>query len=241
MSCLNAEILGEVLDGVAEPEALAHTASCADCAGRLAEMRALGDALRGLPMAAERAPASMAATLRGLEAGASTAGRRRWKSLVTFVAATAAAAVLVISPTGDGISQALADEAVSRHLRAFANGTVCEVESADPIQLEAWLAQTQGRRIDVPLQAGVELVGARRCSLFGEAASAVVYRSGEASVTMFVPRPGSEAERACARAVGECREARDGQTVCVVASAGGPRLVVGELPAAELGAVARGS
>ena len=241
MSCLNDERLGAVVDGVADAADVAHAASCAACAERVAGMRALGAALRALPLAQEPAPASLAATLRGLDAGATSERRNRFRALPGLFAAMAAAAVLVLAPAGDGITQALADEAVSHHLRAFANGAACEVESSDPAQLAQWLGTAIGAPVDVPVRPGVELVGARRCSLFGEQAGAVVYRAGDAAVTMFVPTPGSNAERACARAVGACTTARDGQTVCVVGSAAQPRVLVGELPGDQLCEVARGS
>ncbi len=237
MICLDDERLADVVDGATED---AHVAGCAACSARVQSMRALGDSLRALPVARERAPASLEATLRGLEAGARSE-RRGLRALPGFLAAAAAAAVLVLAPTGDGLTHALADEAVSHHLRAFAKGAACEVESSDPAHLEDFLATSLGQPVDVPVRPGVELVGARRCSLFGEQAGAVVYRAGDAAVTMFVPAPGSAAERACARAVGECTQARDGQTVCVVGSKEAPRVLVGELPEAELCEVAQGA
>lgn len=238
MSCLNDERLGDVVDGVADAEAIGHVADCAVCAERVAGMRALGDALRALPLARESAPAALGATLRGLDAGVKSERRRRLRALPGFLAAAAAAAVLVLSPGADGITEALADEAVSHHLRAFAKGEACEVESADAAALASWLGIALGESVEVPVRPGVELVGARRCSLFGEQAGAVVYRAGATAVTMFVPAPGSSAERACARAVGECRTARDGQTVCVVGTQERPRVLVGELPGEQLCAVA---
>lgn len=239
MRCLDSEALTEVVDGVADDAARAHVASCARCADAVARIEALGAGLRALPLAQERATATLRATLRGLEAGA-RAGRRRWIPIPGFAAAMAAAAVLFLAPGGAGMSAALADEASTRHLRAFARNAVCEVESRDPAELERWFERTFGEAIDVPHRPGFELVGARRCSLFGEEAGAVVYRSGEAAVTMFVPRPGSRAARACAQAVGACRLSSAGQTVCAVDTPAGPRLLVGELPAERLCEVAQG-
>lgn len=240
MRCLDEETLSLVVDGVADASANVHVEGCAHCAARVRELEDLGAAMRSLSLAREAAPASIRATLRGLEAGATgERWRRRRQGIGGLVAAMAAAAVLFVSPGGGGISEALADEAVSRHLRPMARGQICDVETRDPETLERWLQERFARSIEVPVGAGVELVGARRCSLFGEEAGAVIYRSGDATVTMFVPRPGSRAERACARAVGECTQARDGQTVCVVDSPAGPRLLVGELPAEQLGEVAK--
>ncbi|WP_373044388.1 anti-sigma factor family protein [Vulgatibacter sp.] len=242
MSCLNDELLGEVIDGVAAAATLAHLENCDACSERVEAMQGLGALLRAVPLARERAPAAVVGTLRGLEAGASSEGRRRWRAFTGFVAAAAAAAVLVVSPTGGGVPVALADEAVSHHLRSFANGTAWEMESTDPAQVASWLSTGLGQEVQVPTRPGLELVGARRCSLFGERAGAVIYRDvAGTAVTMFVPAPGSAAERACERAVGECSQARDGQTVCVVEGEdGSPRVLVGELPAAQLCQVAQG-
>jgi len=241
-ACLDAERLGAVVDGAADAAAIAHVADCATCGARVAELEALGAALRRIPVAWERAPASLHATLRGLEAGASSEGKLRRRSVAGFVAAIAAAAALFLAPEGGGVSAALADEAAASHLRAFAKNAACEVESEDPALLGAWLRTGLGLggEVEVPLRPGVELVGARRCSLFGEMAGAVVYRAGGETVTMFVPTPGSAAARACARAVGSCRAASGGQTVCVVEGRSGPRVVVGELPAQRLCEVAQG-
>lgn len=247
MTCLHDESIGRIADGCASEEELAHEAGCSACRRRVERVRALGAALRRLPLARERAPASLEATLRGLGAGA-RAGRierkRWWRAMAGLAAAMAASLALLLAPDGGGLSEALADEAVSRHLRAFAsgNGSGCQVESGDPEELARFLAAGLGTEVPVPAPPpGAELVGARTCSLFGERAGAVVYRSGGAAVTLFVPAPGTQAERACAEAVGECRSARDGQTVCVVQAATGPVLLVGELPAEQLCSVAAGS
>lgn len=239
MICLDDERLSALHDGVGSPEDQRHADACAECSARLTGFDLLGSSLRALPR--ERAAASLHAMLDGLAAGASTESRQsRSRALIGLVAALASAAALVIAPETGSFSTALADEAVTHHLRAFAqgDGSGCEVESSDPGAVATWLSDALGADVEVPVVPGAELVGARRCSLFGERAGAVVYRTPAGAVTLFVPAPGSEAERACERSLG-CTEARDGQRVCVVRGAGGsPRLVVGELPPGELCAVA---
>lgn len=241
MSCLSEERLSELVDRLGNPGDRAHVASCGPCGDALAGMESLGLGLRNLSMASEKAPASLQATLKGLSAGASTekrSGKRRgW---ATAFAAMAAAAAMVLAPETGSFSTALADEAVSHHLRAFAqgDGTGCDVLSDDPAELARWLTESLGREVEVPVVPGAILVGARECSLFGEKAGAVVYRTDAGAVTMFLPAPGGTAEAACESSPG-CSEGRDGQTVCVVPDgSGSSRLMVGEAPASRLCAMA---
>lgn len=244
MKCLSDESLSAHLDErLAGPEA-AHLDACGACAGRLERLRAVERALRGLPLAKEEASPALRATLRGLGAQDS---KRPWRARV---AAGASAAVLlgavlasVLVPDTASIAQSLADEAVASHLRAFAagDGSGCHVESESPHALASWFYERLGFQVEVPDPATADLVGARRCTLFGEETAAVVYRTAEAPVTVFIPPPGSAAAAACEKSMGQCTEGRYGQTVCVLPDASGaPRVVVGALPADRLCSVVAG-
>ena len=228
-SCPEFEALSAHLDGEGDASTAAHVAGCPACEATVSRMRGLGEGLRAHARAEDTS--QLAASLSSLKPP-----RSRRRLVPAFVAAAAAAAVAVLSLPGGTVPEAVADEAVSQHLRAFANGRACETESPDPDRLEQFFAQAMGREIDVPPPARGRLVGARGCSLFGERAAAIVYAEGDVQVTMFVPPPGSRAAKSSADAVGRCASARDGQTVCVVAGDdGSPRVVVGGLSADELG------
>lgn len=180
MSCPNEERLSDLLDGLGTPDDETHVEGCAACAETLDALSGLSLGLKGLPLATEKASSSLRATLKGLSAGASTEKKgRKARGLATALAAMAAATALVFAPETGSFSTALADDAVSHHLRAFAqgDGSGCDVLDDDPAALSRWLSDTLGRQVEVPALEGARLVGARRCSLLGEHAGAVVYRT----------------------------------------------------------------
>lgn len=229
--CPDFETLSAFADGEAPAQVGLHVDGCARCEATVTRMQRLGDGLRGLAEANEPASQPFSPPARHLPAP-------RWRRMAWSAAAVAAsvAAFAISFDRPAGFPSALADEVVSQHLRAFANGRACEHESSDPHAVSAYLRVALEHDLEVPAPAAGRLVGVRRCSLFGERAGAVVYEAGDVAVTLFVPTPGSKAARSTEGAVGTCTEARDGQTVCVVASQDGtPRLVVGELPASALG------
>lgn len=249
MSCYSDEILSAYLDGEAdagEREALrVHMGSCAGCRARLQKLEALDLALRSLPLAAEPPGSALAGTLRGLGAAIQSQrwrapARSAWRTLVKTATGVAAAAILVammvMEPSTGTPARALADEAVSNHLRALAtgDGSGCQVASEDPGAISAWIAEAMGRAVDVPRLAGATLVGARRCSLLGEETAAIVYRSGDTAFSIYLPPKGSAAAAACDLAKSRCVE-KDGQSVCVIPSHdGAPMLMVGAMPGQEL-------
>jgi hypothetical protein len=230
--CPDFETLSCVADGAGEAAAARHAERCADCARVVERIHAVGRALRNSAPAGERAAPS-------------PARRARRRASPWQVAAVAAAAALAfggawLAGPGPGVSPSLAAEAVDQHLQAFAKGSGYEHAGADPRDLEAFLAERLGRPVAVPAAAHGQILGARRCSLFGEHAAAVVYRDEEVPVTLFVPSPGSRAAELCAESAGKCTSAEHGQTVCVVSGPEGPRVLVGRLPAARLGTLLAG-
>jgi anti-sigma factor RsiW len=238
---LSEELLSLAADGLVDADAKAHLDACPACGDRLSRFVSVDAGLRSLPLASEPPPATLRATLRGMAAG--DRPRRKWRSLPVAAAAALVAAVLVLSPTSQSVTEALAEEAISSHVRAFTtgDGSGCQVASEDPGALAHWLSDGLGMHVAVPAGGAGALVGARRCSLMGEEVAAVVYRTEEAPVTVFLPQPGGAAAAACERALGSCTKGRDGQTVCIVPDqAGSPRVVVGALPAERLCAVVNG-
>ncbi|HWV38512.1 MAG TPA: zf-HC2 domain-containing protein [Vulgatibacter sp.] len=248
--CPSDETLSAWLDGEVESgeegAVRVHLEACGACRTRADRFDALDRGLRSLPLVAEPPAPSLAGTLRGLSA----AGRGSWwsagawRTAAKASAAAAAALVVVVAalvtePGTASPARALADEAVSNHLRALStgDGTGCQVASEDPGTIAAWIAEAMGREVEVPRLAGATLVGARRCSLLGEETAAIVYRAGETAFSIYLPPEGSAAAAAC-DGTGRCME-RDGQTVCVLPDPGGaPMLMVGALPGHELCSVA---
>lgn len=232
MSCLTEEILSAVADGEASAHETEHARTCARCRSRVEGYRELDASLRRLPLAGERPSPVLAATLRGLGAARRRPLPRVARAGAGAVAALLVASTLLLSPRTGTITEALAEQAISSHLRAFTTGRAngCEVESDDPDLLASWLGSRMGRDVAVPAPLDGALVGARSCQLFGESTPAVVYRTAEAPVTVFLPQPGTEAYAACESAMGDCFEGRDGQSVCVLpAPDGTPLVVVGAL------------
>ncbi|HEY0840491.1 MAG TPA: zf-HC2 domain-containing protein [Vulgatibacter sp.] len=249
MTCFPDEILSAWLDGEADDAERVviepHLGACAACRARLEKLEALDGALRSLPLAAEPPATSFAWILRGLAAASRSQGwrapaRTAWRTLVKTATGVAAAGILValmvMEPSTGTPTRALADEAVTNHLRALAtgDGTGCHVASEDPGAIGAWIAEVMGREIDVPRLAGATLVGARRCSLLGEETAALVYRSGDTSFSIYLPPKGSAAAAACDSDKSRCLE-RAGQTVCVIPDPEGePMLMVGAMPGRDL-------
>lgn len=237
MSCLSKEVLSAVVDGEASPREMEHARTCKSCRLHVQRLRDLDEALRRLPEAAEGPSPVLKATLRGLGAPRRRPLARLARAAMGAAAALLLAATLLISPTTGTVGEALAEQAISSHVRALTTGAAngCDVESEDPGFLSEWLRSRLGGAIEVPAPLAGTLVGARSCQLFGEAVPAVVYRTAEAPVTVFLPQRGTEAFAACEQAMGSCIEGRDGQNVCVLPGAGGdPMVVVGALAADRL-------
>lgn len=242
MSCLTEDVLSAVVDGAASAEEIEHARTCPHCRAHVLRLRELDEALRRLPLAGEGPSPTLVATLRGLGVGRGRPFARAARAAAGLAAALLVAATLFLSPRTGTVTEALAEQAIASHVRAFTTGRAngCEVESDDAGVLRAWLESRVGRAVPVPDPASASLVGARSCQLFGEATPAVVYRTEEAPVTVFLPQPGTEAYAACEAAMGDCFEGRDGQTVCVLPGEDGtPLVLVGALAPQRLCQVVR--
>lgn len=163
--------------------------------------------------------------------------RPRRRALVPLIAAAAlAAATFVTWPRGLG--EALADEAVKHHLGGFTRERPCDFESSDPAAVATWIEGRLGYRVAVPTPADVRLVGARVCSLGGERTAALMYRSGDAPLTIFVPRAASNVASAVASYAGadvRCERGALSNQICATA-AEQPMLAVSGVGAGALAA-----
>lgn len=213
----------------------------------LARSPELGPELRALPLASEVAPPAVLATLRGLAAGAAHAGvalRPRQGMLLVLALALVSAAVAIgitRAPPVEGLPPQLAHEIVSQHLRGLALDGGCEERGGSSRDLSARLSRSMHSEVRVPAPAdGSTVVCGRRSFLYAQPAAAVVYRRGAASVTLFLPGPGSAAAAEADGSIGTCAAAPEGQTVCVVRLATGLGILVGELPGPALWSVVDG-
>lgn len=234
------EPLSAWLDGEAEPEERArveaHLARCEACAARVHAFRALSAAMRA--RADEHVPREVGLRARTLLEPAERAGRRaRWVWMTGAAAALAAAATLAIARPSSGLDDRLAGELVGHHLRGFARARPCEIESDDPVEVRGWVEQRLGYGVAVPTPAGFELIGARACTLEGEATAALLYRHEGAPMTLFVPPPGSDAITSAERFASSgdrCVEGPIGERICVSGAAPQPAFAVADLPASQV-------
>lgn len=232
------EPLSAWLDEELEPAELArveaHLARCRTCAATVETYRALGAAMRAEPD--EAVPERMIERARGLKA--SSGAGKRWLWAAAGSAALAAAALLTFGrPAPAGLDDALADELVAHHLRGFARAEPCEIDSDDPAVVRGWVEERLGYAVEVPKPEGVELMGARACTIGGQATAALMYRNQGAPMTLFVPPPGSEAVASAERfgsGGSRCVQGPIGERICVSARDPQPAFAVGDLSEAEM-------
>ncbi|WP_437528675.1 zf-HC2 domain-containing protein [Sorangium sp. So ce726] len=211
----------------------AHVAGCGPCR-RAAEV--LGGVRRAL---VAKADGEVPKHLRDrAEATARNARARRrgpWAITAALAASAAAAALLVGSPSR-GVSAAMADELVSHHVRGFARERPCDFESSDPGAVAGWLEGKLGYTVTVPAVSGARLLGARLCQIGGTRTAALMYASGDKPLTVFVPPPGSGAATAARALAGRgvgCTHGPLGNAICA-RSVEQPVLAVAEVDTAAL-------
>jgi anti-sigma factor RsiW len=232
------EPLSAWIDGEAEPEESArveaHLARCETCTAAVEGYRAIGDAMRA--GADARVPARVVARARGLQS-VEAAPRERQRTRGPWIAATAvglaAAALLAVGGPAPGLEEALARDLVGQHLRGFARARPCEIESGDAAVVRDWVETRLGYGVEVPTPEGVELIGARACTIGGQATAALLYRHEGAPMTLFVPPPGSEALASAARFASSgsrCVEGPIGERICVSGAPSQRAFAVADLP-----------
>jgi anti-sigma factor RsiW len=221
------EAISAFCDGEASPEeaarVAAHLERCEPCARAARVMRGLGDALRA--SAPRAVPDHVVARARRLER---RSPRRRWATIAAAALAAAACVSLFAARHGrPELDQALASELVTNHLRGFAREQPCDFSSSDPGAVSAWIEQGLGYSVEVPSLPDAQLIGARHCHLGGTKVAAILYRCGDAPVTIFAPPPESQVAEETARFCGDelrCTEGPLGERIC--SAPGGHRVLV---------------
>lgn len=241
------ERLSAYLDGETSPaenaEVDAHLPGCADCSNLLATWTGLSQRIRVAHRDADAGSASspLLEASRRLEerilaeATRSTAQRPRSRRRLGLRVAAAVASVALVTAGAffarpPALDPTLILEIEGQHMRAFTHGRPCEFESSDPKLVSDWIATQSNRRMEVPLLPGAELLGARRCTLKGLPAIALVYRVEGRGLTIFVPGDGTDAAAsatAFADGGARCTTGRLGERICAASGASQSALAVG--------------
>lgn len=237
---LSAWFDGEV-DGDERRRVDAHLAACAGCAHTADDLGTLRWRLRDAARAtasdriAPPAAARWARPTRSPRAGSGAILRpRSWRPVAIVAAGLLAAAGALAGARAQWsprFERNLAGDLERQHLRSFSRAEPCEFESSDPVAVAGWVDRTLGYRAAIPELAGATLLGARRCALGGELAAHLLYRVGDRALTVFVPRNGTDAERAArgfAPTGPRCTEGPLGERVCVVPGDGQTQLAVSD-------------
>jgi anti-sigma factor RsiW len=184
-----------------------HLAACAACRSELAALREVSGVVRA---SATRfvAPPGLARAIAGRPAAAPSRSARTWclarRHHLAMAAAILLAAVVAGALTfvefGPPAGDALVRQAVAAYRQAETADRRTEITSADRTAIAAW-AGGEGLGFAPPVadlgRAGYDLVGARRESVAGAPAVAVVYRRGNRFVDLVVvPAPGIPARHA---------------------------------------------
>ena len=103
--------------------------------------------------------------------------------------------------------------------------------------MRGWVEERLGYEVEVPKPEGIELMGARACTIGGQATAALMYRNQGAPMTLFVPPPGSNALASAERFASSgsrCTEGPIGERICVSAHDQQPAFAVGDFTEAEM-------
>jgi len=166
----------DALDPAAREEVRAHLEGCPACAEQAAFERGLRERLRSLPDPEPRPELETA-----VRASLRSAGSL-WRLLVPLAAAAA------LAVWGSGAPFFVAWELARDHASCFAMEKLpAEVWSGEPSEVAAWFDR-HGTRIPVlpPRAAGLELVGARYCSVGDRTAGHVYYEGEDRRLSVFV-------------------------------------------------------
>jgi len=218
-----------------------HLVSCPDCRASLAARSALRSSIREHADYRRDAPEGLAERVRARLGSATAApGRKsgsRWRlpSLAQWLPAGAAAvvaagiswtaAIQYASPSAD---QVIAEQVFRGHARSIVTSHLIEVASSDQHSVKPWLSSKLDFSPPVPdlSAAGFELAGGRLDYMDNRPVAALVYRSRQHVINLFVwPGPGRSAPAA---------DTRDGYNILHWTSGGMVHWAVSDLNAAEL-------
>jgi anti-sigma factor RsiW len=170
-----------------------HLASCAHCKGIFATQSALRSGLRR-HATYHRAPRGLAARIRARASGERRT-RWQWPALGQWLPiGVAAAAAAVISWTAAlqyasvPSSQIATEQVVSAHARSIVTSQLIQVASSDQHTVKPWLSSKLDFSPPVPdlSPAGFPLVGGRMDYLNNRLVAALVYRSRQHVINLFV-------------------------------------------------------
>ncbi|HWI39319.1 MAG TPA: anti-sigma factor [Burkholderiales bacterium] len=170
-----------------------HLASCEHCKGIFATQLALRSGLRR-HASYHRAPRALAARIRA-RAGGERKARWQWPALGRWLpVGAAAAAAAVISWTAAlqyasvPASQIATEQVVSAHARSIVTSQLIQVASSDQHTVKPWLSSKLDFSPPVPdlSAAGFPLVGGRMDYLNDRVVAALVYRSRQHIINLFV-------------------------------------------------------
>jgi anti-sigma factor RsiW len=185
--------VGPYLDSELDPktsfEIARHLEACPDCKGRV---EAEGRLERAVARELARPQAGDDALWERALARARASRPRRWRRAGLASGGLAAAGVLawLLAFGGNGLAADL-----RKDYWKYARGdSPLELSSADPREVEAFFKDRMGLSVPVPVPAGWELRGGRKCSLRGIPTAFLLYRLRDRDVTAYV-FPGDHLDR----------------------------------------------
>jgi anti-sigma factor RsiW len=168
-----------------------HLVSCAHCNGIFATQAALRSGIRR-HATYHRAPRGLASRIRARAAG-ERPPRWQWPALGRWLPTAAAAlAAAVISWTAAlqyaSVPSDQMDQVVSAHARSIVTSQLVQVASSDQHTVKPWLSSKLDFSPPVPdlSAAGFPLVGGRMDYLHNRVVAALVYRSRQHVINLFV-------------------------------------------------------
>jgi len=182
-----------------------HLDSCARCQAVFATQSALRNGIRRHADYHHGAPRELAERIRA-RVGGEHKPRWQWPSLGQWLSiGAAAAAAAVISWTAaiqyaDAPSNPVAEQVLAAHARSIVTGQQMQVASSDQHTVKPWLSSKLDFSLPVPdlAGAGFPLAGGRLDYLDNRAVAALVYRSRQHVIDLFVwpdAKAGDEAPR----------------------------------------------
>ena len=171
-----------------------HLASCAQCKGVYAAQSALRSAIRRHADYHHGAPRELADRIRA-RLGSERKPRWQWPQLGRWVPMGVAAALAAVISWTAAIQYAsgpadpvLAEQVVAGHARAIVTSQLIQVASSDQHTVKPWLSSKLDFSLPVPDLAatGFPLAGGRLDYLDNRAVAALVYRSRQHVIDLFV-------------------------------------------------------
>ena len=213
-----------------------HLASCAHCKGIFATQSALRSGLRR-HASYHRAPRGVAARIRA-RAGGERRARWQWSALggrwLPIGAAAAAAAVIswtaALQYASVSSSEVATEQVVSAHARSIVTSQLIQVASSDQHTVKPWLSSKLDFSPPVPdlSPAGYALVGGRMDYLNNRVVAALVYRSRQHIINLFV------CPDRHAKALAQEAQSRDGYNVLRWTDSGLAFWAISDVNAADL-------